>query len=415
MSAAISATAAAASDPAPIRCPSKAWSFRHSVNRADRRLSGRLQPAARQPRRARHRSRCDVHQPAGRSGTGAYAAPFNTTIDYVGTVRGRVGYAFGPLHALCHRRLRLGHTPRQRQRCRRSHFAPRRGNYQTGWTAGARRRICRQRQLERQGSNTTISTCRAGLTISAASACRGVNVDPRHPSVQARPELPVRRHAVDRRRSPRKTALPESDDWNVHAQTTVLPHGLSRIPLALCGPEQPARRRPGPGDLDHDGVPRRAAVGRRRILFQSRARAGLWPQRHAGTRRLLQRRSAEGRRAVSRRSARSAITSSRPSGSAASRKRSPTAANQLAGQARHRPRHADRRPLRGRRFLRRQLLCQGSARRFHELGDVVVGRLRLPRRPAGLYPRRRGRAQPQGLGGARRPVPGADRAQQRRR
>ena len=44
-------------------------------------------------------------------------------------------------------------------------------------------------------------------------------------------------------------------------------------------------------------------------------------------------------------------------------------------QARHRPRHADRRPLRGRRFLRQQRLRARSARRFHELGDVVVGRL----------------------------------------
>ena len=90
------------------------------------------------------------------------------------------------------------------------------------------------------------------------------------------------------------------------------------------------------------------------------------------------------------------------------------AANQLPGK-----RDIDRvtlivGTLCGRRFLRRQFLRQGSARRLHELGDVVVGRLRLPGRSAGLHPRRRGRAQSQGLGGARRRVRGADRAQQRR-
>ena len=41
-----------------------------------------------------------------------------------------------------------------------------------------------------------------------------------------------------------------------------------RSPYA--GPEQPARRRAGAGDLDHDRIPRHEAVARRRDLFRSR-------------------------------------------------------------------------------------------------------------------------------------------------
>ncbi len=41
--------------------------------------------------------------------------PFNSTIDYVGTARGRIGYAFDRDHALPHRRLRLGTRPCRHQ------------------------------------------------------------------------------------------------------------------------------------------------------------------------------------------------------------------------------------------------------------------------------------------------------------
>ena len=72
-SAAMSAMAAAVSDPAPIRSPSRACFCPHSVDRPDRRLSDRLQQAVRQPCRARHRSRCLVHQPARRRSADACA------------------------------------------------------------------------------------------------------------------------------------------------------------------------------------------------------------------------------------------------------------------------------------------------------------------------------------------------------
>ena len=262
--------------------------------------------------------------------------------------------------------------------------------------------------------NTTMSICRAGSIDLSAFGLPGVNVDPNIHLVKlglnyrfgdTPPWVAPAIHA--------KPHLPESDRLE-RARANDLPaFSLSRLPFALCGPEQPAGRRTGPRDLDHDGLPGRAAVAGRRILFRPRTRAGFRPERNAGPCRFSQWRGAEGRRRIPEIPAAALLLQAdlrarRRTGRRRGCRQS------AARQARHRPRHADRRPLCGRRFLRRQLLRQGSARRFHELGDVVVGRLRLPRRPAGLYPRRRGRVQPQGLGGARRRVRGADRAQQRR-
>ncbi len=91
-------------------------------------------------------------------------APFNTTIDYVGTVRGRIGYAFGTWMPYVTGGFAWGHTHVNINdadgKCR--IIA---GANPDRLDRGRRRRIRRQRQLERQGSNTTISTCRAGSTI----------------------------------------------------------------------------------------------------------------------------------------------------------------------------------------------------------------------------------------------------------
>ena len=216
---------------------------------------------------------------------------------------------------------------------------------------------------------------------------------------------------VDRRTD---RACRNRTNWNVHAQTTVIMQGYPRIPLALCGHQQPSGRRPGPRDLDDGRVSRLAALAGRRVLFQPGTGAGFWLEQHARARRLSEWRSAEGRRPFPKIPPATLCTSARPSVSAASRKTLRTARFSSPGK-----RDIDRVTVTVGRFavgdyLRRQLLRQGSARRFHELGDVVVGGLRLPGRSAGLHPRRRGRAQPQGLGAARRPVPGAHRAQQRR-
>ena len=59
----------------------------------DRRLPGRLRQAVREQGRAGYRGRHIVRQPGGHSRLAP--APFNSTIDYIATARGRVGYAMG--------------------------------------------------------------------------------------------------------------------------------------------------------------------------------------------------------------------------------------------------------------------------------------------------------------------------------
>ena len=57
-----------------------------------------------------------------------------------------------------------------------------------------------------------------------------------------------------------ETMLPESDVWNVHAQTMFLPQGLSVISFALCRAQQPDGGAQTAADLDHDRIPRHEAV-----------------------------------------------------------------------------------------------------------------------------------------------------------
>lgn len=66
-------------------------------------------------------------------------APFNTTLDYVGTLRGRIGYAFGALMPYLTGGFAWGHTHvninADPQNTTEIISSP--GRYHTGWTAGA--------------------------------------------------------------------------------------------------------------------------------------------------------------------------------------------------------------------------------------------------------------------------------------
>src|ERR1700675_650512 len=63
-------------------------------------------------------------------------APFNTTIDYVGTLRGRIGYAFGTWMPYLAGGFAWGHTHVNINDGAGNLVATVKG-YQTGWTAGA--------------------------------------------------------------------------------------------------------------------------------------------------------------------------------------------------------------------------------------------------------------------------------------
>src|SRR6202166_4009307 len=150
-------------------------------------------------------------------------APFNTTLDYVGTARGRIGYAFGRWLPYVTGGLAWGH----------SHVnindggativsSP--GQYQPGWTAGAGVEFAVSGNWRAKLEYDYIDLSRRMYDL-GAFGLPGLNVDPNIPLVKlglnyrfgdALPwAAPISANG--------KPALPESTDWNVHAQTTFLP------------------------------------------------------------------------------------------------------------------------------------------------------------------------------------------------
>jgi high affinity Mn2+ porin len=149
-------------------------------------------------------------------------APFNSSIDYVSTVRGRVGYAFGRWLPYLTGGFAWGHTHVNLNDSSGNVFGTP-GQIQTGWTAGAGVEFAVSgnwsAKLEYDYidlSSRTYDLSRVGLP--------SINVDPNVHLVKlglnyrfADSSWAAPASASDR------PALPESDDWNVHAQTTFLP------------------------------------------------------------------------------------------------------------------------------------------------------------------------------------------------
>ena len=148
-------------------------------------------------------------------------AAFNATIDYTGTVRGRVGYAFGAWMPYLTAGLAWGHS-HIRIDDGNGNAVSTPGQYHTGWTVGAGAEFAVGGNWSAKLEYDYIDLSRRMYDLSAF-ALPGVNVDPRihllkfglnyrfgdtpwAPSVSASGQ----------------SARPQSDDWNVHAQTTFL-------------------------------------------------------------------------------------------------------------------------------------------------------------------------------------------------
>ncbi len=161
--------------------------------------------------------------------------PFNTTIDYVGTVRGRVGYAFDRFMPYVTGGLAWGHmhinvndadgvTP----------LFPV-GHYQAGWTAGLGLEYAVSGNWTAKAEYQYVDLSRRTYDLSGFGL-GNVNVDPRIHLCK----LGLNYQFGDTPWMPAaggKTRLPESDDWNVHAQTTVLPQGYGPIHSPYASPQ----------------------------------------------------------------------------------------------------------------------------------------------------------------------------------
>jgi high affinity Mn2+ porin len=149
-------------------------------------------------------------------------APFNTSIDYVGTLRGRVGYAFGPWMPYLTGGFAWGHTHVLVNDDAGGLLATVKG-YQTGWTAGAGVEFAVSGNWSAKAEYDYIDLSQRTYDL-GGFGLPGVNVDPRIHLAK----LGLNYHLGDapwNASTTERAALPESDAWNVHAQTTILPQG----------------------------------------------------------------------------------------------------------------------------------------------------------------------------------------------
>lgn len=148
-------------------------------------------------------------------------APFNTNIDYVGTVRGRAGYAVGTVMPYVTGGFAWGHSHVNINDAAGAVVSSP-GQYQFGWTAGAGVEFAVSGNWSAKVEYDYIDLARRMYDLSAFGL-PGVNVDPNIHLIKLglnyrfgdTPPWAVSDAA--------KPALPESDAWNVHAQTTFLP------------------------------------------------------------------------------------------------------------------------------------------------------------------------------------------------
>jgi high affinity Mn2+ porin len=148
-------------------------------------------------------------------------APFNTTLDYVGTVRGRIGYAFGTLLPYVTGGFAWGHGHVNFNDGGENAILLRAQN-QHGWTAGAGVEFAVGGNWTAKLEYDYIDLARRSYDLSDGGL-PSINVEPRINLVKLGlnyrfADVPSAAPVV----AGGQTALPESTDWNVHAQTTFI-------------------------------------------------------------------------------------------------------------------------------------------------------------------------------------------------
>jgi high affinity Mn2+ porin len=168
--------------------------------------------------------------------------PFNTSFDYVGTVRGRIGYALGTWMPYVTGGLAWGHPhvlindpPNT------SNVISSVGHYRAGWTAGLGVEFAVSGNWSAKLEYDYVALSRQLYDLTGFGLSNTV-VDPRINFAK----FGLNYHFGDLPLKPSdKTLLPESDVWSVHAQTTFLPQGYPAIRSPYAGPDS----LPGGGQL----------------------------------------------------------------------------------------------------------------------------------------------------------------------
>ncbi len=155
--------------------------------------------------------------------------PFNSTVDYVGTVRGRIGYAFDRVMPYLTGGFAWGHN----RVFINDGSGASVGYTQFGWAAGAGVEFAVSGNWSAKLEYEYVDLNRQQYDLSGFML-PGVNIDPRIHLLK----FGLNYHVSDApwNPAPRAPLLPESDIWNVHAQTTFLPQGYPSFRSPYAGP-----------------------------------------------------------------------------------------------------------------------------------------------------------------------------------
>ena len=163
--------------------------------------------------------------------------PFNTTADYVGTVRGRIGYAFGRWMPYVTGGFAWGHTRAfiNQTDTDSGDVISALGHYQTGWTAGLGIEFAVSGNWTAKLEYEYVDLSRQTYDLSGFGLAN-TSVEPRVSLAKFGlnyqfGDMPLRPADSG------KIALPESDVWNVHAQATFLPQGYTAFRALYSGPD----------------------------------------------------------------------------------------------------------------------------------------------------------------------------------
>jgi high affinity Mn2+ porin len=158
-------------------------------------------------------------------------AAFYSTLDYIGTVRGRIGYGFGTLMPFATFGFAWGHAHAEINDGSGATI----GHNQPGWTAGLGLEFAVSGNWSAKLEYDYVGLSRQVYDLSSFGLSN-LNVDPRIHLAK----IGLNYHFGDTpwiAPAPAKPLLPESDKWNVHAQTTFLPQGYPPFPAPYTGPK----------------------------------------------------------------------------------------------------------------------------------------------------------------------------------
>jgi high affinity Mn2+ porin len=155
-------------------------------------------------------------------------AAFNSSLDYVGTLRGRLGYAYGAWMPYVTGGWAWGHTHIGINDGSGSII----GHYQTGWTAGLGVEFAVSGNWTAKLEYDYVDLSGQVYDLSGFGL----------PNVNVAPHISLAKIGLNYQfgdiplKPVEQTALPQSDIWNVHAQTTFLPQGYPAFRAAYTNP-----------------------------------------------------------------------------------------------------------------------------------------------------------------------------------